>query len=129
MLRLHDIPSPAKLSARQGIVLVALGCAFVFASSLSSVGGASNAVAAQAPRGSAYCGRANLDDAITLVAFAHRVSCRYAVRFARRCLHSSSLHGWDFKGERGYAGLFKLTRRKSVIWLEDAGGTARCLDR
>jgi hypothetical protein len=85
-------------------------------------------MAEQAPRGSAYCGRANLDDAVTLVAFAHRVSCRSALRFAHKCLRSASLHGWRFKGEQGY-GLFKLTRGKSIIWLEDAGGTARCLNR
>lgn len=106
-----------------------IACALVFASPLPAVGGPSSAAAAQAPHGSAYCGRAYLDDAVTLVAFAHRVSCRYALRFAHRCLHGRSLHGWAFKGERAYTGLFKLTRRKSVIWLEDAGGIARCLDR
>lgn len=90
---------------------------------------ASEAAAAQAPRGSAYCGRANQDDSVTLVVFAYRVSCRYALRFAHRCLRSASLHGWTFRGERGYTGLFKLTRGKGVIWLEDAGGTARCLNR
>jgi hypothetical protein len=117
------------LSTRRQIGLTALACVIVLASSFEFAGGPSQAVAAQAPHGSAYCGRANLDDAVTLVAYAHRVSCRYALRFAHRCLHSSSLHGWDFKGERGYTGLFELTRSKSVIWLEDAGGTARCLDR
>jgi hypothetical protein len=117
------------LSRQRKIALTALACVIVLASAVNLAGGASQALAAQAPPGSAYCGRANLDDAVTLVAFAHRVSCRYAMRFAHRCLHSSSLHGWDFKGERGYTGLFELTRNKSIIWLEDAGGTARCLAR
>jgi hypothetical protein len=91
--------------------------------------GASEAAAAQAPRGSAYCGCANQDDSVTLVVFAHRASCRYALRFADRCLRNASLHGWTDRGECGYTGLFKLTRGKSVIWLEDTGGTARCLNR
>lgn len=111
------------------LALAILASAFGLSSPVSQPLGVNDAVAAQAPRGSAYCGRANQDDSVTLVAFAHRVSCRYALRFAHRCLRSASLHGWTFRGERGYTGLFKLTRGKSVIWLEDAGGTARCLNR
>ena len=89
--------------------------------------GVDEAGAAQAPRGSVYCGRVDKDDSVTLVAFAHRVSCRYAVRFAHRCLLSADRHGWALRSDRGPGGLFKLVRGKSVIWLEDAGGTARCL--
>jgi hypothetical protein len=115
--------------SRKCVFLAALVCALLFMGPLSRLVDTPEAMAAQAPRGAAYCGRANLDDSVTLVAFAHRVSCRYALRFAHRCLRGPSLHGWAFGGERGYTGLFKLTRGNAVIWLEDAGGTASCLNR
>jgi hypothetical protein len=106
-----------------------LASALSFASPLSPSGERARQSPPRRHAGPPTVGGPNPDHAITLAAFAHRVSCRYAVRFAHRCLHSPSLHGWDFKGEHGYTGLFKLTRRKSTIWLEDAGGTARSLDR
>lgn len=111
----------------RAIFLAALALVFLAANVLTHLVGTDQASAFQGPPGSAYCGRANLDDAVTLTAFAHRVSCRYALHYAHRCLHGSSLHGWTFKGDTG--ALFKLTRGKSIIWLEDAGGTALCLNR
>ncbi len=48
--------------------LAIVASAFGLAGPVSSPLGASEAAAAQAPRGSAYCGRANQDDSVVSVA-------------------------------------------------------------
>ncbi len=106
-----------------------LGCCLVACIGLSAgpTPTFSRAAGRTAPAGSQYCGQVNHDDSISLRAFSHRISCRYAIHFAHSCLRRTTLGGWHLWGQRGPQGTFKLTRNASTIWLEDAGGTAKCL--
>ena len=81
------------------------------------------------PEGAQYCGQVSRDESVSLEVFARGVSCSYSRAYARRCLTSSSLHGWRFHGQQGFTGRFRLTRGNGTLWLDDAGGGARCLTR
>lgn len=99
--------------------------AFGFASVWAAVG-----TADPVPKGARSCsGNITYQDAVSTRVFARGVSCGYARRYVHWCFHSSSLHGWRFHGEEGFTGYFRLTRGAQTLWLDEAGGGAKCLNQ
>lgn len=118
------------ITARPARVRVA--CVLAMALALLALSGVWTAASSAdpAPRGARSCGGPiTYRDSVSLQVFVRRVSCSYARRYVHWCFHSASLHGWRFRGQIGFTGRFRLTRGTATMWLDEAGGGAKCLNR